>query len=467
MRSRSALLTLLGSLLAAAAGATVITVTTLADDDVNDIDCSLREAIHAANGDAAYNGCAAGTGDDDRISVPLAGTIQLLSDLPEVTEALAISGLGPDQTIVDGGDLRRILLLSDDRPHLVERIALVDGSATFGGCIWQSSADGGLHLKDVRIESCVASFAGGGADVRGDLILERVAVLDNDAAGGNGGGMTAGNGIVWIRYTTLAGNEASGLLSSGGALHLTDTSLPRDWQILDSTISGNRAPLFAGGVYASATSATPTTLTIRRSTITANRADQDADGTGEGGGIACFTGISNNLLVTSRSSVIAANVDASPSGPHFPDLYLANAMVLWTSSGFNLIGANDSATTPFPAGSPNGNDDFAGTAASPIAPGLAPLAANGGPTPTHLPADDDPHPLIDQGSCPAVIVDQRGFGDGSSGLRIVDRANSDFGPGDGCDIGAAEIGAVDTGFPELFSDRFETGNFLYWSLRVP
>ena len=34
-----------------------ITVTTAADSDVADSDCSLREAIVAANTDAAYNGC--------------------------------------------------------------------------------------------------------------------------------------------------------------------------------------------------------------------------------------------------------------------------------------------------------------------------------------------------------------------------------------------------------------------------
>ena len=55
--------------------ATTITVTTTADEYGTGNACSLREAIHAANQDTAFGGCAAGSGTDT-ISVP-AGTYTL------------------------------------------------------------------------------------------------------------------------------------------------------------------------------------------------------------------------------------------------------------------------------------------------------------------------------------------------------------------------------------------------------
>jgi CSLREA domain-containing protein len=41
-----------------------ILVNTAIDEDTNNASCSLREAIIAANTDAAYNGCSSGAGTD-------------------------------------------------------------------------------------------------------------------------------------------------------------------------------------------------------------------------------------------------------------------------------------------------------------------------------------------------------------------------------------------------------------------
>src|SRR5262245_1907614 len=78
-RRRTAARFVVGSLafgvLRSAAGAATIVVTTLADDTTVNGNCTLREAVIAANTDAAVDACAAGSGADV-ITVP-AGTYVL------------------------------------------------------------------------------------------------------------------------------------------------------------------------------------------------------------------------------------------------------------------------------------------------------------------------------------------------------------------------------------------------------
>lgn len=81
------------------AEAATITVNTL-DDELNvDGDCSLREAIEAANADAAVDSCTAGNGDDT-ITVP-AGTYTLSfgSELT-ISSNVSLIGAGATSTII-------------------------------------------------------------------------------------------------------------------------------------------------------------------------------------------------------------------------------------------------------------------------------------------------------------------------------------------------------------------------------
>jgi len=82
------------------AGAT-ITVNTLIDSDADDTTCSLREAIIAANTNAAYHGCTAGSGDDF-ITFSVIGIIALSDSLPAITSDLSINGPGTSDLAVSG-----------------------------------------------------------------------------------------------------------------------------------------------------------------------------------------------------------------------------------------------------------------------------------------------------------------------------------------------------------------------------
>ncbi len=99
-----------------------INVNTTDDELNNDGDCSLREAIRAANTDTAVDGCDKGNGSD-RINVPF-GTYTLsingqgedntaTGDL-DILDDLTIIGAGMDKTIIDGGGIDRVFHLVDD-----------------------------------------------------------------------------------------------------------------------------------------------------------------------------------------------------------------------------------------------------------------------------------------------------------------------------------------------------------------
>jgi hypothetical protein len=139
---------------------------------------------------------------------------------------------------------------------------------------------------------------------------------------------------------------------------------------------------------------------------------------------------------------------------------------LW-ASGSDFIGSNEGCAALFAPGLPNPAGDFVGTAAAPLAPQLELLADHGGATPTHRPSEVPLSPLIDQGTCPGEVGDQRGYGNQAVHLRPVDLvAVPDAAGGDGCDIGAFEVQGEVGADPSLFADGFELGHTLFWSFEV-
>ena len=73
------------------------------------------------------------------------------------------------------------------------------------------------------------------------------------------------------------------------------------------------------------------------------------------------------------------------------------------------------AAAVFPVGLPNANGDWVGTSGFPLAPGLDPLADNGGRTRTHRPQAI--LGILDQGSCSTSYYDQR-YWTGATGPRL-------------------------------------------------
>lgn len=348
---------------------------------------SLREVLATAESN----------GEADVITITATGAIELASALPELTTELVILGSDADQiAITRAGDAPSFRILT---------IAL--------------GAD--VQLFDLTVAGGASVTNGGGIHSRGKLRLSRVVVENNQAGGvfpggveGNasGGGIFATDGgMLTIEDSTIRENRSFApsmpLSTVGGGIYAGDgTALT----LLRSTVSGNEASGFlasGGGVQLSGSD---TVALIQSTTLADNHASGkpasclnvntiDAD--------AATVVLQNTILAT---SVFAGNLNCNPCLP------------APTSSGHNLS-SNDTCEL-------NGVGDQVD-----VNPMLAPLADNGGPTPTHgfLPGS----PAIDRGHSGGLQTDQRGV------VRVVDTPSLPNAPsGDGADIGAYEAGGL-------------------------
>jgi hypothetical protein len=198
-----------------------------------------------------------------------------------------------------------------------------------------------------------------------------VNLLDLTIANGkaNFGGGIFNLGNLTIINSTFTGNHAVGGSGEGGAIDTENGTVA----IINTTISGNTAETDGGGLLNCGGS----TTTLTNVTITDNRADADNNTTGDGGGV---SQISSNPL-TLRNTIVAGNFKGT--GATASDVSVPvppGGTIDATNSKNNLIGVNTGLT-----GITNGsNGNQVGTAGTPINPLLGPLAANGGPTQTHL-----------------------------------------------------------------------------------
>ena len=166
-----------------------ITVNTTMDEyNTNPSNCSLREAIQAANKDIAFGGCTTGSGDDV-ITLP-AGTYPLTipgtggglnadGDLVIGTN-ITINGAGQTTTIIDGNQLDRILDIQSGTVVLND-LTITNGHAPDGedGEPGSTPGDDGSDGTDGQ--------NGGGIRNAGDLTLNKVTISNNQAGDGGAG----------------------------------------------------------------------------------------------------------------------------------------------------------------------------------------------------------------------------------------------------------------------------------------
>lgn len=449
------------------AGAATINVTTTADELNSDGDCSLREAVRAANTDAAVDACAAGSGTDT-IVVPagnyvfdaVLGTtgddLAYFGDL-DIRQDVTISGAGRTQTTIDANGVDRVFQTFLPADVTLSGMTITGGDAhdAAGGGIY---AGGTLVLSNVRVTgnttgpgATAGFFSGGGVLFYGggnsSITLSRI---DNNTATNSGGGVyhghpttpgtllirdsriddnsaPAGAGIhssdpLTITGSLIRGNEATSPSSGGGGITSSDTL----W-LINSTLSGNMAAASGGGLVVGGGS----TADLANVTITNNTTDTDKDNTGNGGGIRIAAGI-----VRPQNTLMAGNVDLSTIGGYHPD-----CSGVFDSLDYNLIGDPSGCTL-------NGQTGHNLLGVVPLLDGLR---DNGGPSLTHalLPGS----PAIDAGNPTGchdpkganLTVDQRGY------IRPV---NGDGSGGAVCDIGAYE--ALSPGAPTATPTRTPT-----------
>jgi hypothetical protein len=238
----------------------------------------------------------------------------------------------------------------------------------------QFGLGGGIHNGEgARLfltDSTVAdnrAFDGGGIRNLGSMQIAGSTITGNEAQGGPGGGISlALNSSAVISSSTVSGNTTD---QEGGGISNLGTLVFRD-----GTISGNQAGSFGGGIDTSGHSI------VVNSTVSGNEAARDGGGIRNTGSLRLTSatiadnrapagiggGIVNRLGTLDLTNTIVANNSASTA----PDL--GNEATLGAAH-HNLI--ENPAGHAIVSGR-NGN--IVG-----VDPRLGPLAANGGPTPTH------------------------------------------------------------------------------------
>ena len=274
--------------------AATFTVTKTADtaDAVCDADCSLREAIIAAN---ALSGADIVTLPAGTYTLTIPGTGEeaaATGDL-DITEDLTINGAGATSTIIDGGGIDRVIQ--------VDSIALFP--TTQIDAVTIRNGNPGAELE--------VFYEGGGiANLNGHMTLTNSTITGNAVLSGGGGGIF-NQQILTITNSTISGNTGLSTNTQGGGIYSSG-----EMAITNSTVSGNSAG-GGGGMYGEGM------LTITDSTISGNSA------VGDGGGIFSFG------EMTLTNSTITGNTTGDAGGGIFSlgEMTITNSTVSGNSSG--------------------------------------------------------------------------------------------------------------------------------------
>jgi CSLREA domain-containing protein len=317
-----------GPVPSARAATFTVTKTTDSADGTCNADCSLREAVLAAN-------AAAGA---DVINLPPGRYVLSIMGADEDASAngdldidgdLSLIGAGAPSTIIDANGTTT----GQRAIQVVGGTVSITGVTITGGNElgdFYPNSGGGIFIDPLATQFTLTNSAvignkteywSGGLDIEAPSTIENVTVANNVAGEAAGGAEVETEGVT-MTNVTFSGNTAN---EHGGAVALHDPG----------TIFNNV-------------------------TMIGNRADADNSGGDEGGGL--YVGDD----ATIRNSIIAGNSAGTSADP---DCSLSGATL--TSQGHNLV--RDPGTCSFTA-----VGDLTG-----VDPMVVPLADYGGPIPTH------------------------------------------------------------------------------------
>lgn len=265
---------------AGATASSLITVNTTEDELNTDGDCSLREAIEAANTNMMVDDCPAGSPGQDTIL--LSNTTYDLSlgggdennnqqDDFDILDTLIISGTGAtisasgnsrifhidpintgvnltllDMTLTNGSRFEGgAILVAQGRVHL-DNLTLINNQADDGGGGIYARG-GAVHMDNSRVVANGAPRYGGGIYIyHGLLEMENGSDVSNNTSLNEGGGIYTYGGGAFIRDSTINDNES--LTQSGGGIAVS-VGAPGGTVIVNSVLDGNAAGANGGAVY--------------------------------------------------------------------------------------------------------------------------------------------------------------------------------------------------------------------------
>lgn len=334
----------------AAPGAGGFIVTRLDDpapDGCQPTDCSLREALIAADVPGGAT-----------VTFALSGTIELSRGALEIYGGTLLTGLGAATTTINANGLSAVFAVfeSTNNPApacspTISSVTIAGGNAPVGGGVLVE-ADCTFALLNSVVRDNTASNAGGGIGYGGsgsptvpNLIIRNSAIVSNTAP--HGGGIWVENHHLLIENSTISGNSATG---KGGGIYFTPASTIPFAALLQSvTIANNHA--MTGDAFAYEEPTPPQESAVR---------------------------LFNTVLAATTGSACAT---------------IGFDTLTFQSLGFNL------STDP--------SCNLSGLADIPDSdPQLAPLRWDGA-TFVHLPAVTSP--ILDSGASGALTTDQRGL----------------------------------------------------------
>jgi CSLREA domain-containing protein len=222
----------------------VIKPNTFTDENGGGANCSLREAVLAANSDAAFGGCSAGSGADTitlargtyALSIPV-GTTGDDGDL-DVAGPLAIRHAGVTPAVIDAGGIDRVIQVLGTGSLTASGFTIRNGRTGQSGAGIRN--EGALNLADVTVAAnmTTASF-GGGISNSGvaTMSLTNVTVSGNrsesDGGGidqGVGGMLNLNNVTITDNLTDISGDTGGGggIFNAGGTINLRNTIIARN-----------------------------------------------------------------------------------------------------------------------------------------------------------------------------------------------------------------------------------------------
>jgi hypothetical protein len=370
-----------------------IKVTNLHDTGTN----SLRWAIGQANLETT-------TESDPAVITfgsKLSGSIDLKSQLPDVTQSIEIEGPGARKLELNAAAIPRnpgdaviydktsdteltISGLSMDRAYIFN----------FDGVFLEVNSAELVLIRDTFADDRGSYFGGALEDFDNELIVDGCTFTGDRAY--DGGAIAGSDAEAEIKDSTFVGNHAAYDGGDGGALNFDESFLEID----GSTVTGNSAH-FAD------------TSTTRKG--------------GYGGGLAVgdvFLGVYDSIMAGNSATGNVRYTGHPYGGSDHRDIYATDSAL---TADFSLIGHDYRGLAGYDGHPALNSTDILG-----VSPDLGPLRNNGGPTNTELPFAKSP--VINAGKKFGLKTDQRGD------KRTVDYPHVKKRKGsDGTDIGAVEL----------------------------
>ena len=279
-------LMLLSTWMPRTAHAATIVVDTTDAGTVTNSECSLVEAIIAANTNSAVDTCPAGDdtpvdtlvlGSNLTYTLPMSYATYLEPvGLPSITSTIVMSG--NDATIVRESSEQFGLLYVDDSGDLtLHDLTLRNGHAiTNGGAL---ANEGTLTLINSAAISNAATYGGAIATISGTTTLSNTQVLSNAAQ--YGGGLYSLASEVALAGAQVNYNLSATATGYGGGIFNQDSTVTLTATQVISNVAGEYES-YGGGIYNDRT-----TITVTNSTIRGNEASglADVDEGGNGGGL--------------------------------------------------------------------------------------------------------------------------------------------------------------------------------------